>query len=105
MSISLSDFPVNRFEGARTPTWFWNGEESIELNKKLVKSLEYFSDHNNTNCRICFHTSPSECCHIMVIVERTLNVWLLQRLVPKSVLSQMIVRKILIVKIKQKLIR
>ena len=59
-----------RFEKARTPTWFWDGTTSIEIDASLIGQLESFSDENATNCRLCFHENPSSTNHKMLIVER-----------------------------------
>lgn len=66
----FESFPLIESKNSRTPTWFWSGTQQIDINSSLVNALENYSDQHNTNCRICFHTSPEETCHTMLIVER-----------------------------------
>ena len=55
---------------SKTPTWFWKGKQSLHITSDLISELEIYSDSNDTNCRICIHSSPEELCHVMLIVER-----------------------------------
>ena len=67
MADSFDSLPLIKSQNARTPTWFWNGTQQININSSLVNALESYSDQYNTNCRICFHASPEESCHTMLL--------------------------------------
>ena len=64
------DYPLIQATSSRTPTWFWDGKEGIILDNNLINSLLDYSVNSNTNCRICFHSSPEELSHNMLIVEQ-----------------------------------
>ena len=66
----LTNYNLRFFSEAKTPTWFWTGQQGLKLDSTLINKLESYSNINNTNCRICFHKEPSELNHIMLICEK-----------------------------------